>query len=134
MRQSLRIIEQVAAQMPSGRYLADDYRYIVPEKRDTFQDIESLIHHFVHVTRGPKIPRGEAYAATEAPRGEQGYYVVSDGLAKAYRMRIRTPDFANIQVLLLMADGGSIADLWRSPPDRLYIAGYRQMKKCLKCA
>ncbi len=111
MRQSLRIIEQAANGMPSGRYITDDYRYAVPVKADTLQDIESLIHHFIHVTRGPKIPKGEAYTATEAPRGEQGYYVVSDGLSMAYRLRIRGPDFANIQTMPLMAVGGSLSDL-----------------------
>jgi NADH-quinone oxidoreductase subunit B/C/D len=111
MRQSLRIIEQAAAQMPPGRVVCDDYRYAIPAKEDTLKDIESLIHHFVNVTRGPKIPRGEAYAATEVPRGEQGYYVVSDGLSMAYRMRIRGPGFANVQAMPLMVVGASIADL-----------------------
>ena len=111
MRQSLRIIEQAARQMPGGRYVTDDYRYAVPEKKDTLKDIESLIHHFINVTQGPKIPRGEAYTATEISRGEQGYYVVSDGVSTAYRMRIRTPDFANVQVMPLMAVGRPISDL-----------------------
>jgi NADH dehydrogenase I D subunit len=111
MRQSLRIIEQAAAKMPAGRYVTDDYRYAVPKKDETLRDIETLIHHFINVTRGPKIPRGEAYLTTESARGEQGYYVVSDGLNMAYRMRIRTPDFAHIQAMPLMAVGGSIADL-----------------------
>jgi NADH-quinone oxidoreductase subunit B/C/D len=111
MRQSLKIIEQAAAQMPAGRYICDDYRYVVPRRQDMLNDIESLIHHFVNVTRGPKIPRGEAYAVCEIPRGEQGYYVVSDGLGYAYRMRIRGPGFANVQVMPLLAVGESIADL-----------------------
>jgi len=111
MRQSLNIIKQAAAQMPPGRYVTDDYRYVVPKRDDMLKDIESLIHHFVNVTRGPKIPKGEAYASCEIPRGEQGYHVVSDGLGYAYRMRIRAPGFANVQVLPLMALGWSISDL-----------------------
>ena len=111
MRQSLRIIEQAAEQMPSGRYVTDDYRYVIPQRQDMLKDIESLIHHFINVTRGPKIPRGEAYASCEIPRGEQGYYVVSDGLGYSYRTRIRAPGFANVQVMPLMAVGETIADL-----------------------
>ncbi len=111
MRQSLRIIEQAAEQMPSGRYVADDYRYVIPERKDMLKDIESLIHHFINVTRGPKIPQGEAYVSCEIPRGEQGYYVVSDGLGYSYRTRIRSPGFANVQVMPLMAVGETIADL-----------------------
>ncbi|MEJ2658417.1 MAG: NADH-quinone oxidoreductase subunit B/C/D [Desulfobacterales bacterium] len=111
MRQSLKIIKQAAEQMPPGRYVTDDYRYVIPQRKDMLKDIESLIHHFVNVTRGPKIPKGEAYASCEIPRGEQGYYVVSDGLGYAYRMRIRAPGFANVQALPLMALGWSISDL-----------------------
>jgi NADH-quinone oxidoreductase subunit B/C/D len=111
MRQSLRIIDQAASQMPPGRYVTDDYRYVIPERRDMLRDIESLIHHFINVTRGPKIPRGEAYAACENPRGEQGYYVVSDGVGYSYRTRIRAPAFANVQVIPLMAVDDTIADL-----------------------
>lgn len=110
MRQSLRIIRQAAEQMPPGRTMTDDYRYSVPPKRDALNDIESLIHHFINVTRGPKMPRGEAYAATEVARGEQGYYVVSDGLNMAYRMRIRSPDFPLLQTVPLMARGRMISD------------------------
>jgi NADH dehydrogenase I D subunit len=111
IRQSLRIIEQAANQMPGGRVVTDDYRYAVPDKKDTLKNIEGLIHHFINVTRGPKIPRGEAYTPTEISRGEQGYYVVSDGLNMAYRMRIRAPGFANVQVMPLMARGGLLSDL-----------------------
>jgi NADH-quinone oxidoreductase subunit B/C/D len=111
MRQSLRIIDQAANNMPSGRYVTDDYRYVIPKRADMLKDIESLIHHFINVTRGPKIPVGEAYVSCEIPRGEQGYYVISDGLGYAYRVRIRGPGFANVQVMPLMAIGESIADL-----------------------
>jgi NADH-quinone oxidoreductase subunit B/C/D len=111
MRQSLEIIRQAAEQMPPGRTMTDDYRYVIPARKDMLTDIESLIHHFINVTRGPKIPRGEAYASCEIPRGEQGYYVVSDGVGTAYRMRIRSPGFANVQALPLMARGWSLSDL-----------------------
>lgn len=111
MRQSLGIIRQAAEQMPSGPYTSTDCRFGIPDKAATLRDIETLIHHFVHVSRGPKIPGGEAYAATEGPRGEQGYYVVSDGGSTAYRMRIRAPAFANVQAMPLMALGSSISDL-----------------------
>lgn len=110
MRQSLRIIKQAADQMPSGRWICEDHRYCLPEKKASLQHIESLIHHFINVTQGPRLPQGEAYAATECPRGEQGYYVVSDGLGYPYRVRIRAPGFANMQVMPLLAKGATIAD------------------------
>jgi NADH-quinone oxidoreductase subunit B/C/D len=111
MRQSLRIIEQAANRMPPGRWLSDDYRYIIPPKGETLTDIETLIHHFINVTRGAKIPRGEAYMATEHPRGEQGVYAVSDGLHMAYRLRFRSPGFAHVQAMPLMAVGHLLSDL-----------------------
>jgi NADH dehydrogenase I D subunit len=111
MRQSLGIIKQAADNMPAGRCITDDYRYAIPKRKDMLQDIESLIHHFVNVTRGPRIPPGESYASCEIPRGEQGYYVVSDGLGYSYRTRIRGPGFANVQAMPLMAVGETIADL-----------------------
>jgi len=110
MRQSLSIIKQAVDRMPGGSYINEDCRYSIPPKAKTLQDIESLIHHFVHTSRGPKIPPGECYAAIESPRGDQGYYVVSDGSSTAYRMRIRTPAFVNVQAIPLMARGASIAD------------------------
>lgn len=109
--QSLRIIDQVVQKMPEGRYVTDDYRYAVPDRKDMLKNIESLIHHFVNVTSGPKIPRGEAYAACEVPRGEQGYYLVSDGLGTSYRTRVRGPSFTLVQVFPKLSKGLSIADL-----------------------
>ncbi len=111
MRQSLRIIQQAADNMPPGRCMTDNYRYVIPDRKAMLKDIETLIHHFINVTRGPKIPRGEAHVACEIPRGEQGYYVVSDGLGYSYRTRVRGPGFANVQVMPMLARGESIADL-----------------------
>lgn len=121
MRQSLRIIAQAAANMPQGRHITSDYRYTLPQKDETLRDIESLIHHFITVSRGPKVPAGEVYFATEAPRGEQGYFLVSDGLNRAYRLRVRAPGFANIQMLPQIAQGATIADLVAILPSLDYI-------------
>ncbi len=110
MRQSVRIIAQAADMMPEGRVKSADCRYGLPDKAAALTDIESLIHHFVHATRGPAVPRGEAYAATEAPRGEQGYYLVSDGLTCAYRLHVRSPGYANLQILPMLCRGHMLAD------------------------
>ncbi len=121
MRQSMRIISQAAAHMPEGRYISSDYRYTVPKKEETLHDIESLIHHFITVSRGPKMPQAEVYFATEVARGEQGYYLVSDGLNRAYRLHVRSPGFANVQALPFMARGGTISDLVATLPSLDYI-------------
>jgi NADH-quinone oxidoreductase subunit C/D len=111
MRQSLRIIRQCADEMPSGPYMADHHLATPPMKKNTMQDIETLITHFLNVTWGPPIPAGESFFGIEATKGNNGYYLVSDGGTMSYRTRIRTPSFAHIQMLPKISRGSMVADL-----------------------
>jgi len=111
MRQSLRIIEQCVDNMPEGPYKSLDARACPPLKERTMHDIETLITHFLGVSWGPVIPTGEALGAIEATKGNNGYYLVSDGSTTSYRTRIRTPSFAHMQMLPLLARGRMIPDL-----------------------
>jgi NADH-quinone oxidoreductase subunit C/D len=111
MRQSLRIVEQCLHNMPAGSYKSDHPLTTPPLKEKTMQDIETLITHFLGVTWGPVIPAGEAMIPIEAPKGSNGYYMVSDGNTSPYRARIRTPTFAHMQMLPLISKGYTVPDL-----------------------
>jgi len=111
MRQSLRIIEQCVKHMPEGPYQSDHHLATPPVKARTMHDIETLITHFLNVSWGPVMPEGEALGAIEAAKGNNGYYLVSDGSTVSYRTRIRTPSFAHIQTLPLLTRGMMIPDL-----------------------
>jgi NADH-quinone oxidoreductase subunit C/D len=111
MRQSLRIIEQCVNEMPAGPYKSDHPLASPPLKEHSMHDIETLITHFLSVSWGPVIPPGEAMGAIEGTKGNNGYYLVSDGGTNSYRTRIRTPSFPHIQALPLMCRGRLVPDL-----------------------
>ncbi len=111
MRQSLRIIEQCMKNMPEGPYKSDHPLTTPPIKKHTMKDIETLITHFLNVSWGPVIPPGEAMSCTEATKGANSYYAISDGNTSAYRMRIRTPSFAHMQMLPYISKGYTVADM-----------------------
>ena len=111
MRQSLRIIEQCLNHMPEGPYKAEHPLTTPPIKERTMHDIETLIAHFLSVSWGPVIPAGEAFVGIEATKGNNGYYLVSDGTPWPYRVRIRTPSFPHMQMVPLISRGLLLADL-----------------------
>jgi len=111
MRESTKIIQQVLAGMPEGPIKADAPKIILPDREKMKTQMEALIYHFKIVTEGFTVPAGEVYMPIESPRGELGFYIVSDGTAKPYRVHVRTPSFANLQTLAKMCEGRLIADV-----------------------
>lgn len=111
MRQSLRIIEQCLEYMPAGDFKSHHPLATPPVKQYTMQDIETLIHHFLNVSWGPVIPAGEAMSCIEAPKGWNGYYLISDGNTSPYRVRIRTPSFPHMQMVPYISRSYTVADL-----------------------
>jgi NADH-quinone oxidoreductase subunit D len=111
MRESLKICQQALDGMPQGRIVADAPKIILPDREKMKTEMESLIHHFKIVTEGFGVPAGEVYQAVESPRGEMGYYVVSDGTAKPYRVHMRNPSYATLQALETMCKGRLLADV-----------------------
>jgi NADH-quinone oxidoreductase subunit D len=110
IRESLRIIRQVADRIPEGDYRTLDKKVTPPPRARIDESMEALIHHFKIFTEGFKVPEGEVYVAIESPRGELGCYLVSDGSPKPYRLHIRAPSFSNLQSMANMVHGGLVAD------------------------
>ncbi len=111
MRQSNRIIEQAAAKMPEGEIMSSDPRVARPDKRQLMSNVESLIQYCYIAMEGIRTPAGEVYSRIEAPKGELGYYIVSDGTNTPYRIYIRPPSFVNLDIVPKMAEGKLVADL-----------------------
>ncbi len=111
MRQSVRILEQALDRLPDGPINVDDSRVSLPPKSEAMSDMEAMIFHFKQVMEGIETPVGEAYMPIEGPKGELGYYFVSDGTAKPVRFRVRPPAFINLAALPKMAEGHLLSDL-----------------------
>nr|QWK44630.1 NADH dehydrogenase subunit 7 [Laminaria ephemera] len=111
MRQSLSIIYQCLNKMPEGSVKVDDAKISPPSRADVKQSMEALIHHFKLYTEGVTVPSGETYTATEAPKGEFGVYLISDGSNRPYRCKIKAPGFSHLQALNFMANSHMLADV-----------------------
>jgi NADH-quinone oxidoreductase subunit D len=109
--QAIRILDQALDRLPDGPINVDDHRVILPPKHAAMTDMESMIHHFKQVMEGVPAPPGEAYFSLEGPKGELGYYFVSDGTAKPVRWRVRPPAFINLSALARMSEGHLLSDL-----------------------
>jgi NADH-quinone oxidoreductase subunit D len=110
LRQSARIVKQALDGMPAGPWEADAPHVVLPDREKMKTQMEALIYHFKIVTEGFRVPAGDVYQVVESPRGEMGYYVVSDGTARPYRVFIHGPSFGNLQGLPKMVEGRLVAD------------------------
>lgn len=111
MRQSVRLVEQALEHLEPGPVRSNNRKYVPPPREELSVSMEAVIHHFKFWTEGFLPPKGEVYEAIEAPRGEMGFYIVSDGTAKPWRVHMRAPSFYNLQVTPEIAKGGLVADL-----------------------
>ena len=110
MRQSTRIVKQALAGMPAGAWIAKAPGIILPDREQMKTQMEALIYHFKIVTEGFRVPAGEVFQVVESPRGQLGYYIVSNGTSKPHRLFMRTPSFANLQSIPAMLEGHLLAD------------------------
>ncbi|MBI5560829.1 MAG: NADH dehydrogenase (quinone) subunit D [Deltaproteobacteria bacterium] len=111
MRQSVRIIEQAVKEMPEGEFNAALPGIVPPLKPDVFSNMEALIHHFKYYSQSFAVPKGEVYSSVESPKGELGFYIVSDGSEKPMRVKIRVPTFVNLYAMDHLSRGGYLADI-----------------------
>jgi NADH-quinone oxidoreductase subunit D len=111
LRESIGIVRQALDGMPEGAIKADAPHVVLPDREKMKTQMEALIYHFKIITEGFSVPAGEVYQAVESPRGEMGYYIVSDGTAKPYRVHMRSACFANLQTLPTMCEGRLLADV-----------------------
>jgi NADH-quinone oxidoreductase subunit D len=111
LRESIGIVKQTLDGLPSGPVKANAPKVVLPDREKMKTEMESLIYHFKIITEGFQVPEGEVYMAVESPRGEMGYYVVSDGSSKPYRVHMRSACLANMQTLPTMCEGRLIADV-----------------------
>jgi NADH-quinone oxidoreductase subunit D len=111
MEESLKLVNQALDGLPTGPYQVQNPKITPPPKWQLTGSMEALIHHFKLFTEGYRPPEGEVYVRTESPKGELGFYLVSDGSAKPYRMHVRAPSFANLQALPCMVEGSFISDV-----------------------
>lgn len=111
IRQSMRILDQAMKALPDGPVIANDPRFVLPPKHEVYGSIEGLMNHFKLVIEGQKVPPGEVYVATEGGNGELGFYLVSDGSGRPYRVRVRPPCFYAMGALGDMLRGSMIADV-----------------------
>ncbi len=123
MRQSARIVQQAIAGMPGGDWKADAPHVVLPDREKMKTQMEALIYHFKIVTEGFRVPAGEIFQVIESPRGELGYYVVSDGTSSPYRVHMRTPSFGNLQATSKMVEGTLIADVIASIGSMDFVLG-----------
>jgi len=123
MRQSARIVRQALEGMPEGPWKADDPHVVLPDREKMKTQMEALIYHFKIVTEGFRVPEGEVYQVIESPRGELGFYVVSNGTALPYRVHMRTPSFGNLQAVPEMVQGTLIADVIASIGSMDFVLG-----------
>ncbi len=111
LREAIKIVKQCLEAMPEGPFNIDDPKIVPPKKYQVYKNMENLIHHFKYVSDGFKTPRGEVYTQIEAPKGELGVYIVSDGTEKPFRLKIRAPSFVNLHTMDRLCSGVYFADV-----------------------